>query len=85
MAQGLEVVLDAAQQLRENSRVRFVMIGDGPVKPQLLRDQALRRLENVVFLDPRPKAEMPAIIASCDASLVPLATRLPGTMPSKAF
>jgi colanic acid biosynthesis glycosyl transferase WcaI len=28
---------------------------------------------------------MPAILAACDAMLIPLVTRLPGTMPSKVY
>ena len=42
-------------------------------------------LPNLTFYSHRPKKEMPALLASCDASLVPLLSRLPGTMPSKVY
>ncbi len=41
--------------------------------------------DNLRFLGWRPKNEMPAVLASLDASLVPLSARFPGTMPSKVY
>ena len=84
-AQGLEVILDAAEQLRSFPHIKFVMIGEGPVKAHLVKESARRKLPNLVFLNARPKQEMPAIVASCDICIVPLASRLPGTMPSKVY
>lgn len=85
LAQGLDAVLEAAHRLRAVSGIRFVMAGDGPLKEQLTQQARDRRLNNLLLLERRPKSEMPALLASCDASLVPLSTRLPGTMPSKLF
>ncbi len=85
LAQGLEVVLGAAAILRDRKDIKFVMVGDGPTKEKLLAQAQAEGLENVTFFDRRPKQQMPAILASCDASLVPLVTHLPGTMPSKVY
>lgn len=85
LAQGLEVVLDAAERLRDRQDVRFILVGDGAVKGKLVADATARGLPNVRFLDRRPKSEIPGLLASADASLVPLATRMPGTMPSKVY
>lgn len=85
LAQGLEAVVDAAERLRDRPRIRFVLIGDGPTKARLVAAAREKGLENIAFLDRRPKSEMPAIVASCDVSLIPLLTRLPGTMPSKFY
>lgn len=85
LAQGLEVVVDAAERLRHRDDIRFVLVGDGPVKRNLEGATAARALSNVRFLDRRPKSEIPTVLASADASLVPLATRMPGTMPSKVY
>lgn len=85
MAQGLEVVIDAASRLKAEDKIRFVMIGDGPVKESLLKQSESKGLNNITFMDPKPKKEIPAILASCDMSLVPLLSRLPGTMPSKVY
>ncbi len=85
MAQGLEAVLDAAERLLDNSRVRIVMMGEGPVKEALQRDAERRGLTNVAFFEGRPRREIRSIVASCDAMLAPLSHRLPGTMPSKIY
>jgi glycosyltransferase involved in cell wall biosynthesis len=85
LAQGLDAVIEAADHLRLNNKICFVMIGDGPVKDSLIEMANKRQLRNVVFLDRRPKKDMPAIVASCDAMLVPLTAFLPGTMPSKVY
>lgn len=85
LAQGLDVVLDAAVKLKDKADIRFVMIGDGPTKEELVRRAQATALENLVFIDRRPKSEMPEILASLDVSLVPLAARFPGTMPSKLY
>ena len=85
LAQGLEVVIDAADRLKDRPDIKIVMIGDGPTKADLVATAKEKNLSNLTFFDRRPKAEMPAILASCDASLAPLVCRLPGTMPSKVY
>lgn len=85
LAQGLEAVVDAAAILRPEIGVKFVMVGEGPTKSALRQRAADLGLTNLRFVDGRPKAEMPALLASCDVSLVPLSCPLPGTMPSKVY
>jgi glycosyltransferase involved in cell wall biosynthesis len=85
LAQGLEVVLGAADKLKEQGGTKFVMIGDGPTKDDLVRKAKEMNLSNMTFYDRRPKKEMPGILASLDVSLIPLAGRFPGTMPSKIY
>ena len=84
--QGLEVVLDAAERLRvDHPRIKFVLVGDGPTKSTLMDLASAAGLDNVIFRDPVPRSEVPAVLASCDVALVPLAAELPGTMPSKVY
>lgn len=85
LAQGLEVVINAAERLKARPDIKIIMIGDGPTKERLMAMAEERNLTNVKFFPPRPKKEMPPILASLDASLIPLAARLPGTMPSKTY
>jgi glycosyltransferase involved in cell wall biosynthesis len=85
LAQGLEVVLGAAVRLRNQPGIKFVMIGDGPTKDGLIAMAKDMNSANLRFLGWRPKNEMPAVLASLDASLVPLSARFPGTMPSKVY
>lgn len=86
-AQGLEVILDAADRLRGHSQIRFVLLGDGPEKEQLMRKASDMSLGNVTFLDPVPKSAMPWIVSAADAAVIPL-KRLElfkGAIPSKIF
>jgi glycosyltransferase involved in cell wall biosynthesis len=85
ISQGLEVVLDTAHNLRERSDIKFVMIGDGPTKEELLQKANKLKLTNLTFYDHRPKNQMPGILASLDVSLIPLAMRYPEAMPSKIY
>jgi glycosyltransferase involved in cell wall biosynthesis len=83
--QGLEVVVNAAELLRDRPDIRFVMVGEGPTKEALQEQARALKLENIAFCGRQPKSRMPAILASMDASLIPLAASLPGTMPSKVY
>lgn len=85
LAQGLEVILGAADILKKVDNIKFVMIGDGPTKDGLVSEAAKKWLSNLKFYDHRPKKDMPAILASIDVSIIPLSARFPGTMPSKVY
>jgi glycosyltransferase involved in cell wall biosynthesis len=85
-AQGLDTVLDAANELRERADIRFVLIGGGAVKQHLVRRAADLKLPNLVFYDPVPRDRMPAIAASMDIALAPLRRRVPSaTIPTKIY
>jgi glycosyltransferase involved in cell wall biosynthesis len=86
-AQGLEVILNAANLLQEHSKIQFILQGSGPEKELLLELKKTLGLNNVHFLEPVSKKEMPAILKSIDVALVPL-KNLPlfqGAIPSKVF
>lgn len=86
-AQGLEVILKAANLLRENTKIQFILQGSGPELAMLLELKKTLNLNNVHFLEPVSKREMPAILKSIDVALVPL-KNLPlfqGAIPSKVF
>jgi colanic acid biosynthesis glycosyl transferase WcaI len=72
-AQGLEVVLEAAEILRErSSRVIFIMLGSGlEVNRLKLRRQDLA-LGNVIFLPSVPMSEVVSYLTIADALLVHL-------------
>ena len=87
-ANGLDAVLDAAVLLRDDPRVAFELVGDGPSKPALVEWARSRGLDNVRFRDPISKREMPAFLAESDAGLmvlkdVPLFAF--GVSPNKLF
>ena len=71
-ANGLEVVLDAAHELRDDPRFRFVLVGGGPSKAALVADARRRGLSAVEFRDPVPRSEVPGLLAEADAGLMVL-------------
>lgn len=86
-AQGLEVILHAAAMLQDLKNVYFIIQGAGPEKEKLISLTKELGLENVLFLPPVSKSEMPAVVKSIDVALVPL-KNLPlfqGAIPSKVF
>jgi glycosyltransferase involved in cell wall biosynthesis len=85
LAQGLEQVLDAAEELRHELGYRFVLIGDGPQKQKLVRRANISKIRNVTFLDAMPNAEIPAHLAAADLIVVPLGMHIPGAVPSKLY
>ena len=85
LAQGCEVILDAAKRLTDRSDIKFIMVGDGPTKNRLINEAKQAGLSNLTFYERRPKSDMPALVASLDVSMIPLSVRLPGTMPSKFY
>ena len=84
LAQGLEQVLAVADALR-GDHMRFALVGDGPEKKALQEQARTRGLDNVGFHDPRPRDEMPALVAAADIIPVTLKTELPGAVPSKLY
>jgi glycosyltransferase involved in cell wall biosynthesis len=87
IAQGLEVVIDAAELLKEHTNIQIVFIGDGPEKKELINRAKDKGLTNVTFLPVQPKSNMPKIIASMDATVIPLKKLdlFKGALPSKMF
>ena len=83
--QGLDAVISAAERLADRPRIKIVMIGDGVEKTRLVTLAETKGLTNIQFHEPMPRTEIPPILASCDVSVVPLVTKLPGTMPSKVY
>ncbi|EME69343.1 glycosyltransferase [Paramagnetospirillum caucaseum] len=87
MAHGLINVLDAAERLRGDERIRFLLVGNGAER-QMLKDEAARRgLVNVVFGPPQPKERMPAVWSLCDVALIHLkdSPAFAEVIPSKMF
>ncbi len=83
-AQGLEVIIKTAAELKN---VQFVLVGDGPEKEKLIQAADNLSLTNVLFIANTPRKEIPAIVAGCDAYVVPLKKLdlFLGAIPSKIF
>jgi glycosyltransferase involved in cell wall biosynthesis len=85
LAQGIGVYLEMARRFQKDSRIGFVLVGDGPEYEMLKSQTKSERLSNIVFLGRRPKSEMPGFVAAFDLSLVPLVSYIPGALPSKLY
>ncbi len=72
LAHGLEVVLDAARELRGDERFHFVLMGDGAERPRLEQRAVAAGLGNVTFIGRRDHAEALALLGAVDAALVVL-------------
>lgn len=90
MAHGLDVVIDAAEMLREKRRddVSFLLVGDGARRAGLEQEVRRRGLErHVMFTGRQPREEVPRILASSNACLIHLkeCDLFETVIPSKIF
>ena len=90
VANGLDAVLDAARVLQERGRedIKIALVGDGREKASLRARARKESLNNVLFLDPIPKAKLAGLLAGADVGLQIL-KNVPafyyGTSPNKFF
>lgn len=87
IAQGLEVILNSAKNFINTPNIKFVFIGSGPEKDKLLQLKVEQNLTNVFFLDAISKKEMPSVLRSVNAAIIPLRKLdlFLGAIPSKIF
>lgn len=72
LSQGLEVILDAAEQLKDHREIVFTIVGEGSCRDELIADAERRGLQNVKLLPFQPESDVPMIYAACDVALIPL-------------
>ena len=86
LSQQLDTVLRAADRLREDQRILFVLIGEGARKKWLMDFASRLTLPNVVFMPYRPKERLAESLSAADLHLIPLAPGTGGCMvPSKIY
>ena len=86
LAQNLDVLVDAAERLRDHTDIRLLFLGDGAAKPRLVSEARRRGLDNLVFLPYRPKDEAQALMSAADIHVVSLVPGLWGcATPSKVY
>jgi colanic acid biosynthesis glycosyl transferase WcaI len=85
-SQGLQSVIEAAQHLKDESDICFILVGDGSAKKTLANEIQARSLTNVLLLPFQPRQCLPEVMASANVSLVPLRKGIQvGSLPSKLF
>ena len=87
MAHGLGTVLDAAERLASHKDVVLLLVGDGAERRRLEESKRRRGLDNVLMLGQVSKDRMPALLGSCDATMVLLIKNdlFKTVIPSKIF
>ena len=86
-ANDIDTLLRAAERLKQEEDVSFVLFGDGKERARLESEAKNKNLHNVIFAGTRPKRDMPLIVASADACLAILQD-IPAfrtTYPNKVF
>lgn len=90
IANGLQYVINIAKEAikRNYKDIKFVLIGDGKLKPILVEQKSKYNLDNIIFLDPIPKTEITKYIREADIGMQLLANHEAfyyGTSPNKFF
>ena len=87
MSNDLDVVLNAAQHLQDDPSIRIVLLGSGKEKARLRDEADQRGLDNLMFVPPVTKLDMPAALAAADACLAILKPieMYKTTYPNKVF
>jgi glycosyltransferase involved in cell wall biosynthesis len=86
-ANDIDTLLRAAERLKKEERISFVLFGDGKERTRLESEAKSKNLTNIIFAGTRPKKDMPLIVASADVCLAILQD-IPAfrtTYPNKVF
>ncbi len=75
VAQGMDIVLDLAEQLQSRADVGFLLVGRGSDVTRLKALAKVRALKNVMFHDEIHPDEIPDLYAQCSAGIVALDPR----------
>ena len=86
-ANDLATLLQAADMLRFETDIHFLLVGDGKEKSRLQQKAIELQLHNVIFVGTVPRADMPAMLAECDACVATLKDipMFRTTYPNKVF
>lgn len=87
-ANALQYLLLAADKLRNDKQIVFVLVGDGPNKTDLMAQVKNEKLENVYFMPAISKLQIPGFMERCNVMYIGW-NKLPiyrfGICPNKLF
>ncbi len=85
-AQGLQLIVNVAERFQK-APIKFVLMGSGPEKNELISLKEKLGLDNVIFAEPVGRTEIGQVIKEIDVSLIPLRKLdlFQGAIPSKIF
>ena len=80
-----KMFVDVAEKLKDDPRIRFLLIGDGNLKKNILDDIESRGLENILYFPWQPLDIISHVYNACDIGFIPLKPGVIGNgIPSKA-
>ena len=84
---NVENLVYAAEMLKDDNDIAFVIVGEGEEKSKLVDIKLTRDLDNLFFLPFQDGAFVPSIISSADVCVVPLSSQpiYNATIPTKFF
>lgn len=84
---NVENLVFAAEVLRDDDGIAFLIVGEGEEKTRLEEMKLTRKLDNLFFLPFQDSVFVPHIISSADACVVPLSSDpiYDATIPTKFF
>lgn len=87
LAQGLDVILDAAKLLPAESKITYLLLGDGPEKKRLQQRVIDEQITRVKFLELVSREVVPSYVDAVDVAVIPLKKMdlFLGAIPSKIF
>ncbi|WP_226670835.1 glycosyltransferase family 4 protein [Metabacillus litoralis] len=86
-AQGLNTIISAAEQLKDDPTIAFMIIGEGVEKQSLIDRAKSLQLTNILFVDSKKKEELISYYEAADIGIVSLKKHplFEITIPSKVF
>ena len=70
IANALEYFLEAANKLKDNDKIHFVLVGKGGEKSNLQKYCSSNKLNNVTFIDPIPKIQVQGMLKLFDVCYI---------------
>ena len=86
-ANALDTMLKAAEKMKDK-KIKFILVGSGNVKDELINYKKEHNIDNVVFLDPVKKDAIPFILSKLDVAYMSLRKESLfrfGVSPNKLF
>jgi glycosyltransferase involved in cell wall biosynthesis len=75
IAQAMDILIDLANELKEDSSVGFVFVGRGTAVEQIKKRAVEYNLNNILFYDEISPEEIPGLLSQCHIGLIVLDPR----------
>lgn len=75
IAQGMDILIDLAEKLKDRRDIGFLFVGRGSEAKRLAAESRKRSLDNIEFKDEIHPDEIPALYAQCSVGIVSLDQR----------